>query len=127
MLFDLKKIEHLTAPKEYWEATTNELEEVCNGCGLAGWKGLLVPDTVYALRISESCDIHDWMYYFGVDEEDKELADDTFYYNMKNTVLESTTFWPLKKLRLWRIKKYYSAVKHAGSKAFWADKIFGDQ
>lgn len=46
----------LYAPKEYWSASQEELDEVCNGCGSKD--GIKVPDTIYGLSIKIACDIH---------------------------------------------------------------------
>lgn len=112
----------LYAPLNYWNATKEQLDTITNGCGTAGWKGLLVPETLFGLSVSESCNIHDWMYHHGKTVEDKEEADRVFLNNMTRTVNAKKSFWLLRKLRLWRAKTFYNAVKDYGSDAFWANK-----
>ena len=40
----------LYAPESYWAATPDELGKIVNGCGTSGWKGKLVPETLYDCR-----------------------------------------------------------------------------
>lgn len=97
-----------------------EIKKVCNGCGTEGWKGKLVPDSVYGLTITAACQPHDWMYYEGETDADKKIADRVFLNNMVRIVKEEGGL--LEWLRLRRVKKYYLAVKYFGGDAFWAGK-----
>jgi len=110
----------LIAPTRYILATTEVRDAATNGCGTAGWKGKLVPDTLYFLSILEACRIHDWMYAEGETEIDKKRADDIFLSNMEELI--SNAFWFLRFLRRRRALKYFLAVAIAGDAAFWADK-----
>ncbi len=112
----------LYAPNEYWASTHEELEKIVNGCGTSGWKGLLVPDTLWGLSVSGSCNIHDWMYHHGKDSDDKLDADRAFLNNMVRTINYHTSNWVLRKLRLRRARIYYEAVKTFGGPAFWDNK-----
>lgn len=111
----------LYAPESYWEASREEREARCNGCGPKGF-GLLVPDTVWGLRITPACDIHDWMYCFGKTEADKEEADSVFLNNMIRIIDAGTSFNLLRWLRQQRAHKYYWSVKELGGPAFWSGK-----
>lgn len=112
----------LYAPESYWAATPDELGQVVNGCGTSGWKGKLVPETLYGLSVSESCNIHDWMYHHGKDINDKNVADRVFLNNMIRTIEDEGGFCLLRKLRLRRARLYYRAVENFGGPAFWANK-----
>jgi len=112
----------LFTPPEYLNATPNERRKVVNGCGTSGWKGLLVPETLWGLSVTESCDIHDWMYHHGETLEDKEKADRVFLNNMVRTINHQKSWRWLKKLRLHRAKIYHMAVADFGGAAFWEGK-----
>ena len=89
-----------------------------NGCGSRD--GIDVPDTVYGLSITASCNIHDFMYAVGTTIEDKKKADRVFMNNMVRQVRDGG--WILRPLRLARVHKYYLAVKYFGASAFWEGK-----
>lgn len=110
----------LYAPESYWTATTTERSAVCNGCGVAGWKGKLVPDTLWGLNISKSCDIHDWMYHFGKTEEERCEADRVFLNNLIRIINHHGG--ALAGLRRYRATTYYNSVHRFGGSAFWDDK-----
>jgi len=117
----MKKIE-LYSEYRYNQASELDKRLICNGCGTDTWYGWLVPDTIYFLKITEACNIHDWEYEFGETLEDKKRADRTFLNNMIR-IIDAKTKWEwLKKLRYKRAYKYYLAVKHFGAPAFWANK-----
>ncbi len=111
----------LFAPHTYWVASNAERESRCNGCGTKGLGGLLVPDTLYGLDITEACNIHDWMYFEGKNIADKESADRTFLNNMLR-IIDAGSFAPLRWLRRVRAMSYYSAVRDFGGPAFWSGK-----
>lgn len=109
---------NLLVPKAYLESRQSELDEITNGCGPAGWKVDLVPDSMYGLSIAEACNIHDFSYYIGETTEDKEFADKAFLENL-NTIIDNKggnrlIVW----LRKRRAKTYYLAVSKFGDDAF---------
>lgn len=114
----MKKIV-LFAPKEYRKLCKEAKSEICNGCGAKG--GISFPSTFYGLDMSESCNIHDFMYYQGTTNQDKEQSDRVFLNNMLR-IIEARSVWFLKPFRRNRARVYYLAVKHFGGPAFWADK-----
>ena len=71
----------ISAPVSFLNASVEELLRVCNGCGAASAKFDFVPDRIYGTDISHACNVHDWEYEFGVDNEDKEIADRTWRNN----------------------------------------------
>jgi len=95
-----------------------------NGCGPAGWKGKLVPDTIYGISIREACKIHDYMYEVGESYNDKVYADDMFFTNLLATVENEAKWWNrwLNTLRRKRAWIYFKAVVHGGEDAF-NDKV----
>jgi hypothetical protein len=110
----------LFAPVSYWESTPEQRKAVCNGCGVAGWKGKFVPDTVWGLSIRQQCDIHDWMYEYGETEDDRGEADRAFLNNLIRGV-DARGGW-FAGLRRRRALKYYEAVHRFGGPAFWNAK-----
>ena len=117
----------LFAPESYWQATPEQLNMIVNGCGTSGWKGKLVPEKLWGVSVSESCNIHDWMYHHGVDIKDKEQADRVFLNNMLRTIECSTSNGFVKKLRIRRARVYHHAVCYFGGPAFWENKNKPDQ
>jgi hypothetical protein len=112
----------LFAPENYWSATDEVREIVANGCGTSGWKGWLVPETMWGLCITPACNIHDWMYAVGQTMEDKKEADNVFLNNMLRIITASGGWWWLQSLRRTRAKDYYEAVSCFGGPAFWDKK-----
>jgi len=102
----------------------NAAKSISNGCGTDGWKGKIVPETMYGLNISIACDIHDFDYYFGMDWADKTEADNRFLDNLCRIIKHESKWWNcwLNPLRRIRAKEYHLAVKYFGSNAFIAGK-----
>ena len=116
----LAACKNLLAPQSYLDASPEERSNICNGCGTSGWKGALVPETMWGLNISEACQIHDWMYHEGLTENDKVFADILFLRNLLR-IINTHGGW-LKVLRRYRAMTYYNAVAEAGDSAFLAGK-----
>lgn len=116
----------LYAPQSYHDASKDLVKKICNGCGTKGWKGKIVPDTILFLRITETCDIHDWMYEHGLTKADKDFADDMFLQNMITLIqiAQEKNFVHrfLAPHRTIRAHEYYYAVVYAGNDAFWVNK-----
>lgn len=111
----------LYAPREYWLLNPIEKDKLCNGCGSRGF-GWSIPDRMYGLKISEACNIHDFMYKTMRTGQDKEIADRTFLNNLLRIIEAKTKSRLLKFLRGRRAYAYYLAVKVFGGPAFWAEK-----
>ena len=108
----------LLAPEEYWKLSKEEKQKYCNGCGGRGGKlNFLIPQRYFR----ECCNIHDYMYAVGSNENDKKRADATFLYNMNQVVREMSGIkkWWYKRLA----KMFYKAVFKYGDYYFWRDKI----
>jgi hypothetical protein len=111
----------LYAPPLYWSLSPEGKAEICNGCGPKGY-GLLVPDTIYGLCITAICDIHDFMFSVGVDEEDRLEANRVFRNNLLRYIDGKTKYNWLKWLRRRRAMKYCKMVDEFSGPAFWAGK-----
>lgn len=110
----------LFAPKSYWQASPELRKSIRNGCGVAGWKGKLVPNSMWGLDISKACDIHDWMYHWGKTEADRAEADRVFLNNLVRIINHQGG--ALAGLRRYRATTYYNAVHRFGGAAFWDGK-----
>jgi hypothetical protein len=112
----------LFAPSDYWNLTPEAKKEICNGCGAKGWKFDIIPDTIWGLNITLACDIHDYMYYIGTSQEDKDYADILLFINLIKIIDANTDNIFIKILRHNRAYVYYQAVALAGNEAYWEGK-----
>jgi hypothetical protein len=109
---------NLLVPQGYLDLTPEQKKEICNGCGAKG--GIPIPDTIYGLDIEEACNIHDFRYYVGGTQEDKEIADDEFYDNLIEIIDAIEFYDSFDDLRKVRAFEYVTAVRLWGDKAFVA-------
>ena len=114
----LKKVGLIIAPLTYWRSTKAEKRIVCNGCGPKGWKGKIVPDTMWGLSVTPACNAHDWMYEEGGTGVQKAMADEVFLDNMLSLIDEHTNWKFIGWLRSKRARKYYRVVKKVGKAYF---------
>ncbi len=114
----------LLAPVSFWLSTEAQRLRICNGCGPTSWKSF-VPDTMYGLCVTPACNIHDWMYSYGVTMEDKDIADLTFKLNLYRIIDQKSGNWLFKKLRRVRAYGYYLAVSWLGHAAYVKGKRHG--
>jgi len=101
--------------------SVDEIDAITGGCGPGNGVGdRFVPDRILFLSIFDACRIHDFMYRFGVDINDKREADRVFLNNMVRIIVDhgGWLWW----IRLWIARWYYSAVKYFGGVAFWNGK-----
>ena len=106
----------------YHDATQEDIDAVAGGCGPGGVGDYLVPDTMYFLSVKPACSIHDWMYHYGVDIDDKILADRVFKNNMVRIIKAQDSWGFIENLRLRRAETYYQMVKNFGGPSFWSGK-----
>jgi len=113
----------LYAPAEYWELSPEARKEICNGCGPAGgWKRKYIPNHLLFVSISSACDIHDYMYFAGQTNEDREEADRVFLNNMLRIVEAESTNWLTRTIRRRLALDYYATVRDYGAQYFWVGK-----
>lgn len=110
----------LYAPASFYEASQAERDAVCNGCGPGGIGGWLVPDSIWGLRVTAACRIHDWMYHVGRDIEDKRRADQTFLNNLVRLISRHGGMFVVP--RLIRASFMFWAVDRFGGPFFWMGK-----
>ena len=112
----------LFAPESYYRDP--RVSEVVGGCGPGkGFGDWVVPDRIWGLPIVEACKIHDWMYFMGKTEKDREEADRAFLNNMLR-IVEAHEGWSkfLNGFRRYRAVTYYNAVRDFGGPSFWNEK-----
>lgn len=126
----MKKL-FLWAPEDFYLLSKKEREQYRCGPG-NGILEKLVPDTwrigwplVPVLRISPSCQIHDFCYSTGPDTAEwKRVSDRGFRNNLLRQVqfaaeFYSRWYYPITRLRLKKAQAGYIAVKLFGGPAFW--------
>ena len=124
----------LWMPDSYHQATKNEKDEICNGCGPDGWLAFFVSESASGVPFYPACNIHDWMYYFAAPLiAHKDAADRVFQNNLTRLVRAFDKFdilgnfidvedARLRDKRLQGARTYYLAVSEWGGDAFWANK-----
>ena len=90
----------------YRDLSTGEKEFICNGCGP---KGGFIP--VPEFFCHASCDHHDFNYWIGYTEYDRQKADWEFYTAMRKDAGKN----PIKQLVA---LAYYAAVRKFGAACF---------
>lgn len=107
----------LEASNTFWNASSAKRALNCNGAGTSGWRGVMVPDTIWGLDINPSADIHDWDYAEGETLIDKDSADDRFRRNMRSQIKRAAKAswlgWLLHIPRRYRAFTYYLAVSES--------------
>jgi Prokaryotic phospholipase A2 len=88
--------------------TDTQRKLICNGCGKKG--GWLKPPQFF---FKASCDHHDFNYWLGYQESDREKADLQFYEAMKEDAITAES-WIVKKFHLLMAWIYYRAVRCRG-------------
>jgi hypothetical protein len=114
----------LDASEEFKNATGEELNRICNGCGSKGALFDFVPDRIWGADISAACNIHDFDYEYGETKEAKKKADDRMLANTKKLVSinhKNNTYKP-EFLMNARANLYYWSVKYFGKRSFWRGK-----
>lgn len=105
---------YLDYPVGWDERVANEVN---NGCGPDGWKGIIVPDTIYGIHIGEACKIHDFEFFVGGSRFFFNKANDRFHKNILSIIKYKTSKgkwrWTkfLNRLRRKRAKTYFNFVK----------------
>ena len=110
----------LYAPASYWNLSPEERACSYNGCGTDGWKGKVVPETMWGLNVSRACDIHDHMYKFGATEIERDEADRVLLNNLLR-IINAHGGW-LTWLRRYRATTYYNFVRKYGGPHYWDGK-----
>lgn len=103
--------------KKYEDLIREQKEEICNGCGGKG--GKISPP--YAIFFETSCNHHDYGYWKGCTEKDRQECDNKLFQAMRKDCRRLSWFKRLL-YRPW-CNLYYKAVRLQGKKYFYyADK-----
>ena len=106
------KVGFLHAPDGFNSLSSEERESICNGIGAASGLSRLVPDTIWGLYVGIVGAIHDYSYWLGGTDKDRETADAVFYGNILAIIEAHGGI--LAPLRRWRARKYYLALRVGG-------------
>lgn len=111
---------NLYAPAWYWKIPKAVRSQ--GRCGAGNGIGeKLVPETIWGLKITPACQIHDQMYAKGKTQSDKEEADRVFLNNLLR-IIDGNSNKVMRWLRSRRAYKYYEAVRDLGGPAYWNSK-----
>lgn len=92
-------------------------------CGSGDIMTLLVPDTVYGLKISPACYVHDICFEIAEPtDEDFFKANMMFLQNLLSIIRSRTDWGLVRHLRNYRAMTYYDAVSRFGERIFWRIK-----
>ncbi len=104
----------LEAPQDYWDASYEDKYTIVNGCGPHGVLEDLIPDSFFTMNISETCNIHDWMWDRAKNKIDFYRADQTFLENIKTEIENHKSSKLVKYARCFLAQVYYFAVRIYG-------------
>jgi len=109
----------LAAPKSFWDADQELRDAVVGGCGPGGSGDRLVPDTMYLLKVTPACAIHDWCFAVWNNKAGFTLANNLFKNNMLRIISQHGGNEYTKCLRRRRAITYYKAVHYFGEPSFF--------
>ena len=110
--------EGLEATTAWWEASWEERELRCNGCGPEGNKVLakLLPESILLMSILPACCIHDWDFAEGGTEVDRRIADERFYRNLLRLIRKrGGLLLPVRRVIAWWV---FRGLRRAGGAFF---------
>lgn len=99
--------------KKFEDLTPEERAMICNGCGPKG--GWIKPP--HAIFFKASCDHHDYGYWKGCTEADREICDRKFYEAMIADCAPLPWYQYIR-YRPW-VYAYYHAVRLFGKESFY--------
>lgn len=112
-----------------WKDTTEEFRELLreakliNGCGPKNKiLAKLVPEDMFGLLLTPSCEQHDFNYILGHTEADRVKADWQFYEAIRAEAINRTKSWWkrwLRPLYFLVARTYYIAVRLLGESSFY--------
>jgi hypothetical protein len=111
----------LHAPEEYWTLSEECKKKLGYECGPGKVGGKFVPDSIWGLNVTDSCQIHDCEYALGKTKEDKWIADCSLLTNISAQIENGSVF--LRGIRRQTAMVYFSAVRDFGDSSFWKDKV----
>ena len=93
-------------------------------CGAGkGLGDIIVPETIWGLRISPACFVHDFMWADANPTwEEFHASNAIFLRNIISLIMGQSKSSILKYFRMYRAVTYYNAVDHIGQNIFWSIK-----
>lgn len=95
------------------DLTSEQRDILCNGCGPKAWGGIKPPQFIFRA----SCNQHDFYYWRGGEESDRQFSDKEFYRFMKIDIKEDALWWKKPYYHTWAFS-YYTAVRVGGFTCF---------
>ena len=100
------------------------LENYSSFCGAGSGLGdLIVPETIFGVRVSPACFVHDQMFDKAKPlQMDLLVSNAVFMTNLNSLIVQMSRmskFNPLYHLRMYRMTTYFDAVNTIGSEIFW--------
>lgn len=111
----------LQVPKSFKAASEELIKNVTGGCGPGGLGDRVVPDTMWLLKVTAACKIHDWTFQVWNDDQSFIIANDLFLQNLKAIIHQHGGWKWLQKVRKVRAKTYYWAVSGSKGKKAYLD------
>ena len=110
----------IVAPAEVWaemydllhSLDNDKIKARMNGCGSMGAGGI-VPDTIWGLRVTAICNIHDITHALAETPEDCIKSNKLFLSNLITFINNNSANFVMRVLRRYRAVTYYSAVEEA--------------
>ena len=109
----------LAAPQSFWDADDELRKAVAGGCGPGGSGDMFVPDTMYLLKVTPACAIHDWTFAVWNNKQGFDQANNLFKNNMLRIINQHGGNEQIKCLRKKRAVKYFKAVHYFGEPSFF--------
>lgn len=109
---------NLAAPQSFWDNESFHYDLV-GGCGPGGVGDYFVPDTVWFLKITLACKIHDWCFLVWNNKEDFDKANNIFKNNMMRIIEQKKSSNWVKNIRRRRAWKYFKAVDCFGESSYY--------
>ena len=86
------------------------VREIMNGCGSKGAGGI-VPDTLWGLRVTAICNIHDVTHYMARTPDDCKKSNLLLLRNLTTFINNNSANFVMRWARRYRAMSYYSAVE----------------
>jgi len=111
----------LIAEVGFLSLTPLQKSEICNGAGAEGdWRSALIPNTLWGLDCTQVFDLHDYAYFRGLTQADKDRADISMLINLIRVINHKGGL--LSFARRYRAVTYYDAVHLLGDDAFFTQE-----
>lgn len=104
------------------QSTFENFEAYC-GAG-KGLGNIMVPETIYGLKVSPACFIHDKMFEWSEPSwKAFHYSNNVFHLNIRNIIRYRSANWFMRSIRYYRAVTYFNAVDGPGAYCFWGTKV----